>query len=241
MPRSLTDAIRDPLGAQAVVFALLLDPGEAVRRSQFAWLAAHAIPAATRETRKLADDAQRLAPEARLPMVEMAAPTLCQMTPAQFHDFLRCVEALVRADQKVTVFEYALQRLLIRQVVAHFVRTRPPAVKYTTIPPLVTPISIVLAALAYAGEETAAGAARAFQAGVDALGWPGARLALAAEGTIGLNEIDAALEELATAAPQLKKQILKACAACICVDNTVTIEEGELFAVDSAASRAPSL
>ena len=61
-------------------------------------------------------------PQARLPLVEMAAPALCQMTPAQFHDFIRCVEALVQADNKLTLFEYALQRLLIRHVVTHFVR-----------------------------------------------------------------------------------------------------------------------
>ncbi len=66
-------------------------------------------------------DARRLAAESRLPLVEMAAPALCQMTPAQFHDFIRCVEALVQADNKLTLFEYALQRLLIRHVVTHFV------------------------------------------------------------------------------------------------------------------------
>jgi Zn-dependent protease with chaperone function len=239
MPQSLTASLRDPLGAQAVVFALLLDPGETVRRAQFAWLDAHALPAATRETKKLATLAQSLAPEARLPLVEMAAPALCQMTPAQFHDFIRCVEALVRADQKMTPFEYALQRLLMRNVVAHFVRTRPPAVKYTTIPPVVTPISVILSALAYAGEDTLDGAARAFAAGVNALGWPGVQLALAQPATVGLSEIDAALEELAKAAPQLKKQILQACAACICVDGTVTIEEGELLRAVSDSLGCP--
>jgi len=239
LPQALTESLRDPLGAQAVVFALLLDQGEAVRRVQFGWLNAHALPAATHETRKLATVAQGLAPEARLPLVEMAAPALCQMTPAQFHDFIRCVEALARADQKMTPFEYALQRLLMRHVVAHFVRSKPPSVKYTTLTPLVTPISVVLSALAYAGEDTPEGAARAFRAGVNALGWSGVQPALAAAGTVGLREIDAALEELARAAPQLKKQILQACAACICVDGTVTIEEGELLRAVSDSLGCP--
>ena len=53
MPAVAHGAVRDPLGAQAMVFALLLDPGEPVRRAQLAWLDAHALPAATRETRKL--------------------------------------------------------------------------------------------------------------------------------------------------------------------------------------------
>ena len=183
-------------------------------------------------------------PKAWLPrlasrLVEMAAPALCQMTPAQFHDFIRCVEALVRADRKLTPFEYALQRLLMRHVVAHFVRTRPPAVKYTTMPPLVTPISVILSALAYAGEDTLDGANRAFAAGVHALAWPGAQLALAQPATVGLSEIDAALEELAKAAPLLKKQILEACASCICVDGTVTIEKGELLRAVSDSLGCP--
>ena len=46
---------------------------------------------------------------------------------------------------------------------------------------------------------------------------------------VGLRAVDAALEVLATAAPPLKKQILEACAACICVDGSVTVEEGELL------------
>ena len=172
---------------------------------------------------------ERLAPEARLPLVEMAAPALCQMTPAQFHDFIRCVEALVNADQRLTLFEYALQRLLIRHVVTHFVRALAPAVKYTTIAPLAVPVATVLSALAYAGEQTPEGAARAFAAGTLALGWPEATLRLAPQGTVGIAEIDASLEVLAQAAARLKKAVLEACAACICVDGTVTIDEGELL------------
>jgi hypothetical protein len=98
---------------------------------------------------------------------------------------------------------------------------------------------VVLSALAYAGESTSEGAARAFAAGVHALGRPGVQLGLAPPGTVGLSEIDAALEVLAMAAPQLKKQILQACAACICVDGTVTIEEGELLRAVSDSLGCP--
>ena len=161
--------------------------------------------------------------------MEMAAPALCQMTPAQFHDFIRCVEALVRADNKLTLFEYTLQRLLIRHVVTHFVRAQPPTVKYTTISPLIVPVTVVLSALAYAGEQTPEGAARAFAEGVRGLCWPGVELLLVPGGSVGIAEIDAALEVLALAHPRLKKQIVEACAACICVDGTVTIDEGENY------------
>jgi len=229
LPRTLTDMVREPLGAQAVIFALLLDPAESVQRTQLAWLHAYSLPAAVREAWRIQAEVQRLAPEARLPLVELAAPALCQMTAAQFHDFFRSIEALVHADQKISLFEYALQRLLIRRVVTHFVRSRSPTVKYTTIPPLVDMTALVLSALAHAGNTLPEGALRAFAAGVKALSWPGARLDLAPENNVGLSAVDAALEELATAAPRFKKQILEACAACICVDGHITVEEGELL------------
>jgi Zn-dependent protease with chaperone function len=229
IPQSIRQVMRDPLGAQAAVYALLIDPSETVRRTQFGWLDAHALPAAVKETRRILADAQSLDPRARLPLVEMATPALCQMTPAQFHDFIRTVEALVQADQRTTLFEYALQRLLIRRVVAYFVRTKPRPVKYKTASPLAVPTSVLLSALADAGESTPEGATRAFEAGIEALDWPSVRIEMAPAGTVSLREVDAALEELAMAAPLLKKQVLYACAACICVDGTVTVDEGELL------------
>ena len=50
MPPTLAEVVREPLGAQAAVFALLLDPAESVRRTQLAWLQAYSLPAAVRET-----------------------------------------------------------------------------------------------------------------------------------------------------------------------------------------------
>jgi Zn-dependent protease with chaperone function len=239
IPRSLLEAARDPVGAQAAVFALLIDPGETVRNAQFDWLNAYALPVAVRELRKLLADAQRLAPEARLPLVELATPALCRMTPAQFHDFIRTVEALVHADRTMTLFEFALQRLLIRHVVAYFVRTKPRSVKYTTREPLAVPTAVVLSALAQAGARTAEDAGRAFAQGVRALGWRGVRLDMAPPGSVGLAEVGAALEELARAAPALKRQILHSCATCVIVDGAVTVEEGELLRAVSDSLGCP--
>ena len=140
--------VRDPLGAQGVIFALLLDPDESVPRTQLAWLQSYCLPAAVHEARKIQVDVQRLAPEARLPLVELAAPALCQMTAAQFREFFRSIEALVHADQKISLFEYALQRLLIRRVVTQFVRSGRSSVKYHSFPPLVDMTALVLSALA---------------------------------------------------------------------------------------------
>jgi len=239
MPRTLTDVVREPLGAQAAAFALLIDPDETVRKTQLAWLQAHSMPAVVRETLRILPDVQRLAPEARLPLVELAAPALCQMTPAQFHDFFRSVETLVLSDRKTTLFEYALQRLLMRHVVARFDRTRPPVVKYTTIRSMLQPLTMVLSALARIGHGSADDAARAFAAGSKILDLSGVPLELDPSVAVDLKAIDAALEELAKATPQLKKKVLEACAASISSDGVVTVEEGELLRVISDSLGCP--
>ena len=161
------------------------------------------------------------------------------MTPAQFQDFFKCVEALVLADQKTTVFEYALRRLLMRHVVVRFVRTTPPAVKYTTIEAMLSPLTIVLSALARIGHGSAEDAARAFAAGSTLLGLSGPALKLDQSNSIDLQMIDAALEELAKATPQLKRKVLEASAACIASDGVVTVEEGELLRAISDSLGCP--
>jgi len=197
------------------------------------------MPAVVRETLRILPDVQRLAPEARLPFVELTAPALCRMTPAQFHDFFRSVEALVLSDQKTTLFEYALQRLLMRHVVARFVRPKPPVVKYTTITAMLQPLTMVLSALARIGNESAGDAARAFAAGSKVLDLSGVPLELDPSVAVDLKAIDAALEELAKATPQLKKKVLEACAACISSDGVVTVEEGELLRAISDSLGCP--
>ena len=118
-------------------------------------------------------EVRKLAPEARLPLVELAVPALRQMSPAQMREFLAGVKALVEADNKLTIFEYALQRLLLRHLVAYFVKRPSHPPRYTSD-----------GAAGRADERRALGARRegvsrrpsgaaAFAAGVKALNWPG--------------------------------------------------------------------
>ncbi|WP_422927836.1 M48 family metallopeptidase [Singulisphaera sp. PoT] len=235
----LTEAVRDPLSAQAVVFALLLDADESVRGSQLGWLEQHVLPASVRETRMILPEVSRLAPEARLPLVELAAPALRRMTPAQLHDFLRSVDVLIQADQETTLFEYALQRLLYQHVVSLVTKAKPPAVRFTTAPSLVGPVSVILSALARVGHDTPEGVARGFEVGAQALGWRDATPSPQFEAPIGIPEIDVALGQLAAASPTLKKQVLEGCASCIGADGRVSVKEGEMLRAISDSLGCP--
>ncbi len=136
------DTSAGPARAQATVFAMLLDPAEAVYQQQLSWLDRYAHPAVVRQMRAVLPEVRKLAPEVRLPLVELAVPALRQMSPAQMREFLAGVKALVEADNKLTIFEYALQRLLLRHLVAYFVKRPAQPAQYTSYEPLVEPVNV---------------------------------------------------------------------------------------------------
>ena len=138
------------------------------------------------------------------------------------------MRGVAEADNQVSLYEYALQRHLLRHVAIHYGYAREPEVRYRSSEPLVGPVRHVLGALAYVGSAQPSDAARAFALGVQALSWPGVDSSLPPR-ALDLRELDRALNELDAAAPPLKRRILAACAACIGADGRVTLEEGELL------------
>ncbi|MGO9921148.1 MAG: M48 family metallopeptidase [Isosphaeraceae bacterium] len=243
LPDLLKSLAYDPFGARAIVFALLLDhENETMRRSLLDRLGQHAEPALCSEVEKVLPIVHRLTPELRLPLVSMAAPALSRLSRAQFESFVRAVRDLALADNHVSLYEYALQRLLLRHVATRYGYALSPAVRYRSPEPLVGPVRHVLGALAHVGSAQPADAASAFALGIQALGWPGTDASLPPR-DLDLKSLDLALNELDAASPPLKRRILGACAACIGADGRVTLEEGELLRAiaDSLGCPVPPL
>jgi hypothetical protein len=240
LPDPVADAARDPSGACALVYALLLDPDdESVRNAQLAHLADDASAPAVQEARKLSTDVRRLGAEARLPVVEMALPALRRLSPAQFEPFSANVDHLVEADRRVDLFEYALRRMLLQPPGPQFGKSAGRGWPHTTVPPLVQPTAILLSALARADRSETSDPPRSFRAGLEALQWPLSPIEILPPEATGLEAVDFALKVLAVSAPRLKKRVLEACAACIGANGLVTTEEGELLRAVADALDCP--
>jgi Zn-dependent protease with chaperone function len=243
LPEQLKALAYDTFGAQAIVLALLVDnDNDGVRSAQLERLASRADPALFREVDQILPLVHRLTPELRLPLVSIATPALARLSRDQFESFVAGVRDLVEADQQVSLYEYALQRHLLRHVATHYGYAMPPPIRYRSIEPLVGPIRHVLGALAYVGSAQPSDAARSFALGIQALGWPSVDSSLPPR-NLDLATLDRALNELDAAAPSLKRRILAACAGCIGADGQVTLEEGELLRAiaDSLGCPVPPL
>jgi Zn-dependent protease with chaperone function len=240
LPAKLASAVQDPLGAAATVYALLLDNEEPdVRRIQLEYLASKADPGAHQETLRLAPFGGEVNAETKLPLVSMVMPTLASLSPKQLAAFRDDVNALIKADKKVSLFEYAVHRLVQKRLLPRLERKQPAEARFDRLASLASAVSGLLSTLAHSGTRDENQAVHAFELGVEKLQSQSVRVDLLARHQCGLKVVDTALDQLAVATPRIKKRVIEACAACICADHLVTVEEGELLRVISDALDCP--
>ncbi len=227
LPAAVTAAAREPYGARAVVYALLIDKEPEPRRAQLARLAEYSDQGVSAETERLLPLVEQLGSEVRLPLVDLLIPTLRELSPAQYDIFKRNVDELAKADKRVDLFEWTLGRILLHHLDPHFVRTAPPRVQYYALSRLQRECEVLLSTLAYSGHKDHDQARSAFELAAPRLGLP--KLGMTPVNQCGLKELDSALDALALVAPRLKKQLVESCAACVGADREVTVKEAELL------------
>ena len=228
LPEAAVEAAREPFGARAVVYGLLLDRKGAVREAQLQALEAGADSAVYQETVRLLPRLEAVGPAARLPLLDLAIPALKELSDAQYESFRENVRGLVTADRQIDLFEYALQRTIVRHVEPQFRRIRRVPVRHRSVEPLLQPCGELLSCLAYWGTEEPEAARAAFRKGAQRLAVNG-RLSMRPADVCGLQMVDRSLDLLAAAAPAVKKTVLDACVTCIAADGFVTTEEAELI------------
>jgi Zn-dependent protease with chaperone function len=221
IPAALHHAANEPFSARAVVVALLFADHAEDRQEAFVHWRENADSKLAEETRRLLPLLLDLPPELRLPVLEVSLPALRQMSIGQRKAFKRDVDLIVEFDQRITLFEYVVQRTLLRRLLG----------EPKMIPTNVNRMDFVsgsaarlLGALAYLG--TPKGPKFAFDVGAARLR---VAVSLPPAEECGLSDVDRALEVLHGLTPKLKRRLLDACAACIGADGTITVKEAELF------------
>jgi len=223
LPDFSRTAAHDVHGACALVYALLADDSN---DSLDTIEVDNAMQAAIRETlvrRSELGSAQKFA------LVDMAIPSLRRLSPHEYSTFRANVKKLIEVDGQVYLFEYTLQKILLRHLDATFSKPTPTRIHYRKITPLLPDVCRIFSALANTDESNEAGWDLAFQAGVEKLGKDSMAYPFAREAQVHLNEFDSSLDRLAEASPAIKRSLLHACAALVLHDGTVNDLQFELL------------
>jgi hypothetical protein len=175
--------------------------------------------------------------EARLALVDLALPALRRLSRAQYEAFRATVERLVTADERLSLLELVLRRVLVRHLEPHFGRVPPAPAVYGSVAMVREPAGALLSLLAHAGTREPEAAAGAFASGAARL--RGADLHLLPRENCSLALVDGALDALARTTPPLKARIVEACASVVVHDGQVKRWEAELLRAVADALECP--
>lgn len=224
----LKAALHQPDSARDLVFALLLDSQTAVQDQQIQSLtAAHGQACAQRVI-----DHQKaltsLDSRHTLPLLELTVPALRQQSEEEKKAFFSTLQALIKADGRLSLSEYVLQ-LILRKRLTHDPKAAQSKPEITTLDGLWADTVILLSVLARLGHSKAEDAFYALKSGLYQL--PGAKKQTlpTALAPVKLTHLGKSLATLEQATPKLKQAIVDACAHTVLADNAVTPQEAELL------------
>lgn len=224
LPSLLRSAAQTSPGAQAVVFALLLDrKDEPTRRKQLRYLDEKSLGPVAALTQRLAEDAVNLDVPQRLPLLDLALPALAGLHREVLDQLQVHVDALIAVDRRLELFEWALRQVVWRHLV---VVDRGQGRRRQRLEDGRASLEVLLSVLARVGAHDEAMAERAFVAAAAEL--PNMKVELVPAG-VSMGRLTDAVDQLAALSLAHQRAVIRSCAAAISNDGKVTPAEAELM------------
>ncbi len=228
IPKAVRDAVHDPYGARAVMYCLVIeDKQNDIRLRQLRRLEEMGDKGISDLVGNLLGTVKALDVRFRLPLVDMALPSLRQLSEAQYQLFRKNLLFLMAADNTINLFEWSLQKILFHYLDPVFGRPGKKVAKYGSFDRVRNHIDVLLSMLVYVCVKDKAEMVTALASAKRELGL--ANLELSPREQISLDNLDRAVEELALLKPLLKPSLLKACLAVITQDQEYAPDEMELM------------
>lgn len=230
VPKSILEDVHEPLRARAVIYAMLATslPRPSQQLGQY-------LQGEESATLSLVMDYDFTGLEraARLPLIELAIPAIREIDGHDVERFLRNCRALIDADSKVTVFEFAVLSLL-----EHALGVNGKAAHSVDLKQINNDCALLFSVLAHTGHADAKLAESAFAAA-----WQQSRLdgvgQMVPRSGISLPRFSEALSRLNGLKFRFKASLIEGCAAAISADGRVTITEAELLRAIGARLDSP--
>lgn len=232
LPGTLRDAAHDPIGAVGIILALVLDNAGEPRAAQLALIAESVDTAVHDSVTELLPLVNSRKPRERLPLAELALPSLYGVSEEKKRLLLDLVDRLVRQDNRVTLYEFCLGTLI-----AHRLNGGRTVDRATDELPLA--IGRLLSKVVALEVDDAEQAKAAFDESLEPLRGRIATPPFCAPGTIELPDLRQDLEAVRRSPLPLRRHFLEACEIAIRRDKQISIPEADLFRVVAACIDCP--
>lgn len=227
IPKDIYDAAHDPYGARAVIYCLLIDKQSDARAKQLQRLREFGDTGIFELTNKLLDAVVALDIRFRLPLIDMALPSLRQLSDAQYQLFKKNLLFLMQADNRIDMFEWSLQKILFHHLDPEFGRPGKRIAKFGSLKAVKGHINVLMSMLIYACVQDKTQIKQAFAVAEKELGLN--NLVLLSLKQINIDNLGVAVDKLALLKPLMKPRLLKACLLVITQDQEYSPPEMELM------------
>jgi hypothetical protein len=193
----------------------------------------------SKQVEALVSEVQSLDRRVKLPLIDLTLPALRHLDPSDYRQFAQLVEELIEYDRAIDLFEYTLQKILVRHLQPYYEPRPWTSHRYSSLQSLLPECSVLLSALAHVGQAEGPAMSAAFQRGASYLDVPEGAVRLVSGEAHSLARVDAALDRLAEASPSVRRNVLLACAQTVAADGQVLCREIELLRAVAAALDCP--
>jgi len=221
-------AAREPFSATALIYALLLSDNARDRQIQLDEAATLTEEALLTQAIEYLDETSSMTNGQKLALVNLSLHALRQMSAEQFTHFYDTVKVLSESDRTITLFEFTLQKILLRYLTHFYKKGSKPVIQYYSINQLQSECSTLLSMLAWHGGDDELDVKSAFQAGAAFLEFK-STVELLPRDQCTLANFDKSLDILNQTSMLVRRNILDACAAVVASDNVIKEQEAQLL------------
>ena len=219
IPQALKLAARSTDGAEALLYGLVLSPSTPVLAMQLETLQPQVDSTVFNTLDLLRESLSTLNPGLRLPLLDLAIPSLKQLGKKTFAAVKRNLNLLIEADNDIDLLEWTLLRIVERNV------DGAPAVQFKFgLFQCADELTVLLGTLANAGQPDPKNALAALE-----YAWEGLPFERGHELPSELENLEAALKRLRHLMPEEKPALLNALVRCVEHDGKVTVAEAQLM------------
>jgi Zn-dependent protease with chaperone function len=233
LSQTLEDSIHDPLGAQAVMLALLADKEPKLLDRQVSLLS----PALNKELITAIAEIKKLKREDYIEVIRLSLPTLKELSNKQYRDFKAYMKHFIEVDKKVSLFEWSLQNMLLRPLDRFYMHYNAVKMVHSSIGAVKAELETIFSMLAQTQYKDEKKAEVAFTKVMKEKTLP--VLKYVAKKEITFSNFNAAMVAIQTCKLPIKKRILEVTLAMMMVDEKLTHTEIEMISAVAEVLQLP--
>lgn len=173
---------------------------------------------------KLLPNINKLRRETFLPLIDMCIPSLRKMRQSDYLAFKKQIDWLIHSDNVISFLEYALSKLVFRNLDTLFFGKIKKAIKFQSVKDIAGNCADLLSHIAVVGDGDLQQKTQSFREAMKQIGLPDTYELLEPK-SLSLAKVDAALEKLEHASFEVKEKIMRAAATCMAFDGVINTNE----------------